>query len=171
MRKIFLGLPVLLFGLFIFFKWQSGPALAKNQKFDKLVVLKSERKLQAYANGKLLKTYNIALGRNPIGDKKFEGDFKTPEGRYIIHDKNPNSGYHKNLGISYPNKQDIDEARLLGKPTGGDIKIHGMRNGFGFLSPFHKLMDWTYGCIAVTNADVEELCQHTPIGTPIIIKP
>ena len=171
MRKIIpvLGLLALL-SVAAFF-WLKPNPHPKNQKIDKLVVLKSERKLLAYANGKLLKTYPIALGRNPVGHKRFEGDCKTPEGKYTINDKNPNSGYHKNLGISYPNAQDLAKAQLLGKPAGGAIKIHGMRNGHSYLGLFHTFSDWTYGCIAVTNAEMDELYAQTPIGTPIEIKP
>jgi len=171
MRKIVLSLLVLLLIGFGFYQWFNLNPLPEDQKIDKLVVLKSEREMRAYANGKLLKTYKIALGNNPIGDKQFEGDCKTPEGLYTINDKNPNSAYHKNLGISYPNLQDIAEARKLGKPTGGDIKIHGMRNGHSYLGFFHRLSDWTHGCIAVTDAEVDELYAHTPIGTPIEIRP
>ncbi|MNE21412.1 L,D-transpeptidase catalytic domain [compost metagenome] len=135
------------------------------------MVLKSKRKLLAYENGVLIKTYTISLGINPIGAKEFEGDMKTPEGIYTINDKNPNSGYYKNLGVSYPNDHDIKHAATLGKPTGGDIKIHGLRNGMGFLNKFQRFFDWTYGCMALTNKEVEELYQHVPIGTVIEIKP
>ncbi len=171
MRKKIPVLAVLLLVSFILFYWHYSAPLPEGQEIEKLVVLKSERKMQAFAGGKLVKTYKIALGRNPVGDKQFEGDRKTPEGLYTINDKNPNSGYHKNLGISYPNAQDIAEARQLGKPTGGDIKIHGMRNGASYLGFFHRLTDWTHGCIAVTDAEVDELYAHTPIGTPIEILP
>ena len=138
---------------------------------DKLVVLKSERKLLAYSDGRLIKTYTIALGRNPEGDKECEGDKKTPEGSYTINGKNSNSAYHKNLGISYHNADDIRHARSLGKSPGGDIKIHGLRNGTGFIYKFHRLFDWTLGCMAVTDAEMDELYGAVPIGTPIEIKP
>ena len=145
--------------------------LPKGAKIDRLVVLKSERKLQAFSDVQLLKTYTISLGRNPIGAKEFEGDKKTPEGLYTINDKNPNSGYHKNLGISYPSLKDIEKADKIGKPAGGDIKIHGIRNGSGFIGKFQRFFDWTAGCIALTDAEIDELYEHTPIGTPIEIKP
>ncbi|ALJ00754.1 hypothetical protein DC20_19410 [Rufibacter tibetensis] len=138
---------------------------------DKLIVLKSERKLLAFSNGKLKKTYTISLGRNPKGDKQYEGDSRTPEGSYTINDKNPNSGYHKNLGVSYPDSEDIRQAKMLGKPAGGAIKIHGLRNGTGFVGKFHRLMDWTQGCMAVTNEEVDELYSSVPLGTPILIEP
>jgi len=97
------------------------------------------------------------LGRNPVGHKEFEGDKKTPEGIYTINDKNPNSGYYKNLGVSYPNAQDIENAKKLGKPAGGDIKIHGIRNYCGIIGKFQRWADWTYGCIAPTNREMEEI--------------
>lgn len=145
--------------------------LAQGITIDSLVVLKSKREMIAYSNGKLVKTYKISLGRNPVGDKEYEGDKKTPEGIYSINDKNPNSGYHKNLGISYPDHQDIEHSKKMGKPTGGDIKIHGIRNGMGYIGKFHRWIDWTAGCIALTDPEVEELYNAVPIGTMIEIKP
>ncbi len=142
-----------------------------NTKIDKLVVFKSKRQLLAYSNGQLVKTYKISLGRHPIGDKEFEGDKKTPEGLYFINAKNPNSGYFKNLGISYPNIHDIENAKRLGKPTVGDIKIHGLRNKTGFIGKFHRWFDWTLGCIAVTDSEIDELYKAVKIGTQIDSKP
>lgn len=127
--------------------------------------------MQAYANEQLVKTYSISLGGSPVGDKQYEGDNRTPEGIYKINDKNPNSGYHKNLGISYPDSTDLQQAIALGKPAGGDIKIHGLRNGTGIISKFHRWHDWTKGCMAVTNAEIDELYSAVPIGTVIEIKP
>lgn len=92
--------------------------LPENAQIDKILVYKSKRQLLVYSNGTLLKTYRISLGRNPVGAKEFQGDRKTPEGIYFINDKNPNSGYHKNLGISYPDQHDVEHAKTLGKPTG-----------------------------------------------------
>jgi murein L,D-transpeptidase YafK len=146
-------------------------SLPGNSKIDKLVVRKGERKLEAYAHGRLIKTYTISLGKEPSGDKQFEGDNKTPEGKYIINDKNPNSGYYKNLGISYPNNADRLEATNLGKPVGGDIKIHGLPNKMPFIGRWHRLLDWTAGCVAVTNGEMEELYQAVSVGTSIEILP
>ena len=127
--------------------------------------------MEVISDNQLIKTYEISLSPEPLGDKKIEGDKKTPEGIYYINDKNPNSSYHLNLGISYPDSSDIDEAKLLGKPAGGDIKIHGIRNGMGFLGKLQRLRDWTNGCIGLTNKEIEELYYHTPIGTQIEILP
>lgn len=145
--------------------------LVAGVKIDSLIVYKSERRMEAYSLDKLIKTYKISLGRNPVGDKQFEGDKKTPEGIYRINAKNPNSGYHKNLGISYPDANDIAEAKSLGKPTGGDVKIHGLRNGQGFIGKFQRWYDWTAGCIALTDEEVDELFTAVEIGARIEIKP
>jgi murein L,D-transpeptidase YafK len=145
--------------------------LPPNITIDKLVVLKSKRQLLAYSKRQLIKTYKISLGFSPLGKKAFDGDGKTPEGHYSINDKNPNSVCHKNLGISYPGKQDVLNAKKAGLPAGGAIKIHGLSNGKGFIGKFHRWYDWTDGCIAVTNDEIDDLYNHTPIGTPIEIKP
>ncbi|RYZ41357.1 MAG: hypothetical protein EOP49_28975 [Sphingobacteriales bacterium] len=140
-----------------------------NGDIDSIAVWKGERKLMVYKDRVLLKTYRVALGRAPVGDKQMEGDFRTPEGLYKIDAKNPHSGYHKNLGISYPNNADRAAARALGKSPGGDIKIHGLPNGRPDIGKLHRLKDWTFGCIALTNEEVDELYQHTRVGTPILI--
>ncbi len=160
---IFLGLTV-----YYFYPEEKLPA---NTEIDKLIVYKSKRQLLVYSRGQLIKTYKISLGRQPIGNKEYEGDKKTPEGFYFINDKNADSGYHKNLGISYPDQDDLARAKRLGKPTGGDIKIHGLRNKTGFIGKFHRWYDWTIGCIAVTDEEIDELYDSVKIGTPIEINP
>lgn len=161
---IFLGT-----GLYLSIK--SNNALTINSKIDFIKVDKSERKLLVYSKGRLIKGYKISLGKNPNGAKEYQGDNKTPEGVYHITAKNPNSMAYKNLGISYPNKEDIRRAETLGKPTGGDIKIHGMMNDLGFVGSIHSLFDWTNGCIAVTNDEIDELFKYVKIGTTIAIVP
>lgn len=160
-------LAVLLYLIHSIFSFQKIP---DKITIDRIVVYKSKHELQAWSNGQLIVTYRVAIGRNPVGDKEFEGDYKTPEGFYTINDKNPNSAWHKNLGISYPNKQDIAEAKRLGKSAGGNIKIHGLKNGSTNIGKLHCLQDWTFGCIALTNEEVDELYEHTPIGIPIEIR-
>ena len=169
-KIIRLTITLIFLGLTVYYFYPEDKLLI-NTKIDKLVVFKSKRQLLAYSNGQLVKTYKISLGRHPIGDKEFEGDKKTPEGLYFINAKNPNSGYHKNLGISYPDKDDIENAKRLGKPTGGDVKIHGLRNKTIFISKFHRWYDWTLGCIAVTDEEIDELYNAVKIGTQIEIKP
>jgi murein L,D-transpeptidase YafK len=127
--------------------------------------------LDVYSKGQVIKTYSVSLGADPIGDKEYEGDKRTPEGLYIINDKNPNSGFHRNLGISYPNKDDIEEAIKRGMKPGGQIKIHGIRNGFGFIGKFQRITDWTAGCIALTDDEVDELYDNVAVGTTIEILP
>jgi murein L,D-transpeptidase YafK len=144
-------------------------SLPKNTEIDGLVVYKSERKLVAFSKGKRIKTYSIALGKSPTGAKQFQGDNKTPEGVYFINGKNEHSIAYKNLGISYPNAKDKSNSK--GKPTGGDIKIHGLMNYLWFIGNFHGLSDWTNGCIAVNNFEMDELYNSVIIGTRIEIRP
>ena len=103
--------------------------------------------------------------------REFQGDGKTPEGTYYINDKNPNSIAYKNLGISYPNSADIQNSKLLGKPAGGDIKIHGLMKKWNMFGSLHRFIDWTGGCIAVSNSEIDELYKNVPMGTKIIINP
>lgn len=145
--------------------------LKKGTVVDSIVVVKHLRRLQVYRHDSLLKIYRVALGDTPVGHKHFEGDERTPEGLYTIFDKNPNSVCHKNLGISYPNDADRAYARKAGRPVGGDIKIHGLPNGQGHIGKAHLLHDWTNGCVAVTDQEIDELYAHTPVGIPIHILP
>lgn len=138
---------------------------------DSLVVIKHSRTMLVFEHGILLKKYKIALGKQPVGTKHFEGDMRTPEGLYYINGKNAQSAYHKNLGISYPNSSDRLFARKAGKPTGGDIKIHGLRNDQAYLGRFHTITDWTDGCIALSNDEIDELFVHINTGIPIYILP
>lgn len=111
-----------------------------------------------------LRSYDIDLGFAPIGDKKVEGDGKTPEGHYLVNRRNPNSRFHLSLGIDYPRAKDVAEARALGKEPGGDIFIHGQGTITGILRP-----DWTWGCIAVTNDEIEEVYAMVRDGTIVSI--
>ena len=165
--RIFLLFIIAALGYYVY----PEAALPVNTKIDRLVVTKGKRIMQAYSRGQLIKTYKISIGQNPWGDKQFEGDKRTPEGEYTINDRNEHSSYHKNLGVSYPNKADKEEAVKKGLNPGGEIKIHGLRNGLGFLGKFHRIFNWTAGCIAVTNAEIDELCSAVIIGTPIVINP
>lgn len=170
MKKISLFIASILL-LALTYNYYPEPKLARGASVDSLVVYKAENKMAVFERGKLLKTYKVSFGASPTGHKEFEGDEKTPEGIYTINDKNPNSGYHKNLGVSYPNKMDMENARKLGKPAGGDIKIHGLRNGIGFIHKFQRWFNWTNGCIALTNNEVDELYSSVKIGAKINIKP
>ncbi len=167
----FLILFLILIGGILIYDLYPGNKIPANAIVDKIVVLKSERKLLAYANGTILIAYKISLGKNPIGVKQYEGDKKTPEGIYYINNKTAISKFHKNLGISYPNENDLKNAKQIGNPAGGSIKIHGLQNGLGFIGRLQTLSDWTAGCIALTNEEVDDLYNHTPMGTVIEIKP
>ena len=145
--------------------------LPESAVIDYLEVRKSKKQLLAYSNGKVLKKYTVSFGDQPVGHKEFEGDEKTPEGIYSINAKNDKSGYHKNLRISYPNAEDLTHAKLAGNSAGGDIKIHALRNGLGFINKFQRCYNWTNGCIALTNAEIDELYRSVKIGTKIQIRP
>ncbi len=166
----FIIISILIVGIVIYTYFPESE-IPDNITIEKIVVLKSERKLLVYGEGKLIKTYIIALGKEPIGKKQFECDDKTPEGQYYIYDKNQYGKFHKTLGISYPNNEDIKFAKQAKRLPGGDVKIHGLKDNFGILSKFHIFKDWTAGCIALTNVEIDELYDHVPIGTPIEIKP
>ena len=118
----------------------------------------------------MLKTYHVALGRNPIGAKEQEGDNKTPEGIYTIDYRNPKSDYHLALHISYPSAEDITRAAQRGVNAGFDIMIHGLPNGQDRIGAAHRQKDWTAGCIAVTDEEIDELYRVTPDGTTIEIR-
>jgi len=139
---------------------------------DSIVVYKSKRMMQTYHHGKKMKLYMISLGMEPIGAKQFEGDLKTPEGLYTINERDAISSYHKNLGISYPNVQDSTFAAYQGKSAGGEIKIHGFPNRHR-MEAEKELMntDWTLGCIAVTDHEIDELYTWVRNFCPILILP
>ena len=138
---------------------------------DKIVILKAKRELTLYWANAPVKTYKVALGRAPVGAKQCEGDSRTPEGTYRIDSRNRNSHYHRALHVSYPNAQDVARARKLKCSPGGEIMIHGITNGFGWLGAAHRNVDWTLGCIAVTDQEIEEIWAAAPNGTVVEIRP
>ena len=146
-------------------------AIAAPVQADKIIVLKSARSMTLLSGGKALKTYKVALGSVPVGPKQVEGDHKTPEGDYVIDAKNANSQFHLSLHISYPSAADQQRARSLGARPGGAIMIHGLAKPFAYLGPLHRQTDWTDGCIAVTNAEIEEIWKMVSIGTRVEIRP
>lgn len=147
----------------------ASPAAAAT--VDLIVVDKTRRVMTLWTGKKPFKTYRIALGGNPVGHKQQEGDSRTPEGRYVIDGKNPGSSFHLSLRISYPNRNDRADAAKRGVAPGGWIMIHGTPGSLGTLQATGALRDWTAGCIAVSNAEVEEIYKKVKIGTPIFIKP
>ncbi len=138
---------------------------------DRIVVEKSARKLSIFRDGNPIKSYRIALGRNPLGAKQQEGDMKTPEGIYKVDTRNSQSSFHLALHISYPSDEDNRRAAVRGVPAGFDIMIHGIANGRGWIGAFHRWKNWTAGCIALTDEEIEELWRVTPDGTTIEIRP
>ena len=145
--------------------------LDSSVKADKVIVFKSERKMMLLRNGDTIKTYRISLGGNPLGHKEMEGDSKTPEGKYILDWRNPNSKYHLSLHVSYPNDKDINKAKEKGVSPGGDIMVHGCPNGLGWNWQYYKANDWTDGCIAVSDSEIEEIWNAVIDGTEIEIFP
>jgi murein L,D-transpeptidase YafK len=138
---------------------------------DRVVVLKKERTLQLVSRGKVVKTYKVALGGDPFGPKTRQGDHKTPEGTYVLDFRNAHSQFHRAIHISYPNDRDRAVVRAKGVSPGGDVFVHGLPNGFGYVGAAHRLKDWTDGCIAVTNEEIDEIWKSVADGTPIEIRP
>jgi murein L,D-transpeptidase YafK len=138
---------------------------------DRLVVHKAERTLTLYWHGAKLKSYRVALGGQPVGAKAARGDQRTPEGLYTATKRRKETAFHAALELSYPNGDDLARAKAAGVPAGGGIEIHGLREGFDWVGSAHVLFDWTDGCIAVTNADIDELVRAVPDGTPVEILP
>ena len=143
----------------------------QNGSADRIVIEKKQRRLRLVSKGEVLKTYKIALGGDPDGPKVKQGDNKTPEGTYSIVSRNKDSRYHLSLHISYPNEKDKKRANELGVSPGGNIMIHGLKNGFSWVGDFHAESDWTKGCIAVTNEEIEEIGKLAQNGTAVEIKP
>ena len=140
-------------------------------KADRILIEKAMRRLTLYHSDKILAQYRVALGSHPSGKKEFEGDGKTPEGNYVIDQHHPHSSYHLSLHISYPNENDRRNAARHNKSAGGQIMIHGLPNGIGFIKVPHTLVDWTAGCIAVSNEEIEQIYAAVDDGTPVRIAP
>jgi murein L,D-transpeptidase YafK len=153
--------------------WANAPRapLPADSKADLWVVEMGQHHLQAYSHGTLLREYPVSLGRGPSGPKERQGDRRTPEGRYVIDSHNPASSFHLALHVSYPSAADAARARAGGYDPGGEIMVHGIRNGMGWIGRAHRLVDWTIGCVAVTDPEIEELYRIVPDGTPIEIRP
>jgi len=138
---------------------------------DQIVIVKSDRTLTLLRQRQVLRTYKVALGTEPKGAKTQRGDNRTPEGEYTIDSRNAQSQFHLSLHISYPNAADRARAAKLGVNPGGDIFIHGLAPSFAYLGPLHRQTDWTLGCVAVTNAEIEEIWSLVPNGTRVEIRP
>ncbi len=150
----------------------AAPGLApQHEKADRLLVVKSERKLYLLKEGEVLRSFDIALGLIPQGPKLREGDFRTPEGNYHLSRRNPNSDYFLSIQISYPDARDMVRARAAAIDPGGEIMIHGRPNEPKYSESRYQTWDWTDGCIAVSNSDMVDIWLMTDDSTPIEIRP
>jgi murein L,D-transpeptidase YafK len=140
-------------------------------KADSILILKKDHVMELLAGSKVIRSYKVALGRGELTAKEREGDGRTPEGHYIVDQKIAASHYHKALHISYPDAEDRKRAAKMGVSPGGTIMIHGLPNGMEWLGASHRMYDWTLGCIAVTDAEIDEIWNLVPIGTPVEIRP
>lgn len=150
------------------------PILAIGQtpvRADSILILKKAHVLELLSNGRVIRTYKVALGSGGLAPKERKGDARTPEGHYVVDSRNVHSAYHKALHISYPDADDRRRAAKLGVPAGGEIMIHGLPNGMGWLGAAHRSYDWTLGCVAVTDSEIDEIWNLVPLGTPVEIRP
>jgi murein L,D-transpeptidase YafK len=147
------------------------PPATAAKKAVRIVVEKSTRTMKLMLGSEILKTCKVALSTEPVGAKEREGDHKVPEGHYVIDSKNSHSRFHLALHVSYPNAADRKKARTLGVKPGGDIEIHGLGSKYGWVGSLHLQSNWTDGCIAVTNAEIEEIWPLVVVGTPLEIRP
>jgi murein L,D-transpeptidase YafK len=138
---------------------------------DSVLILKKDHVMELLAGGKVIRTYRVALGRGGLAPKQREGDERTPEGHYTIDARNAASEYHLALHISYPNMEDRKRAAAAGVSPGGAIMIHGLPKGKEWVGSAHRLYDWTLGCVAVTDPEIEEIWKLVPVGTPVEIRP
>lgn len=149
----------------------STPQPVSAYKIDSILILKHDHLLELISGGNVVKTYKVALGRGGLAAKKHEGDSLTPEGHYVIDARNASSRFRRALHISYPNGNDRKRAAALGVPPGGAIMIHGLPNGLGWIGALQQHYDWTRGCIAVTDSEIDEIWNLVPVGTPVEIRP
>jgi murein L,D-transpeptidase YafK len=153
--------------------WAHWPEsrLGPSVRADRVLVRKAYRRLELYAGGRLLKAYAISLGGNPAGHKHRQGDERTPEGVYVFDSRNANSLFYRSMHISYPSAADSATAAANHADPGGAIMLHGLRNGLGWLGRLHLAVDWTDGCIAVTDVQMDEIWRLVADGTTIEIEP
>jgi murein L,D-transpeptidase YafK len=157
--------------LLLFLLWLPSLQADEFPVADRVLIEKSERKLHLIRDGERFRSFDIALGIRPIGDKQHEGDFKTPEGKYLLDTRNPHSDYFLSIHISYPNRDDAQQARSNGASPGGAIMIHGQPNTPTRSEAYYRTQDWTNGCIAVSNSDMIDIWLMTGSNTQIEILP
>ena len=155
----------------VLWSWHlAGQALPRQARADTLIVVKAEHRLYLMQGNNVLKVYAVALGSGGNGPKLWRGDRKVPEGTYRIVGRNAESHFHKALHVSYPTPSDRASARQRQRDPGDNIMIHGPPNGLGWLGQFHKMLDWTAGCVAVTDQEIDEIWRAVPNGTRVIIR-
>jgi murein L,D-transpeptidase YafK len=147
------------------------PPTPQPQRADSILILKKDHVMELLAGGKVIRTYKVALGQGGLAPKQREGDARTPEGHYTIDAKYEHSAYHKAMHVSYPDAEDRKRAARMHLPPGGAIMIHGLPNGKGWVGARHRLYDWTLGCIALTDEEIDEIWPLVPVGTPVEIRP
>ena len=157
--------------VFVFRQREQENPLAAGINPDRVIVVKHGRTLSVMSRDKIIETYTVSLGRAPVGPKTQQGDHKTPEGQYVLDRRNASSRFYRSIHISYPDPNERKRAAQLGIDPGGDVMIHGLPNGFGWLGNLHRHLDCTDGCIAVTDEEMDEIWRTVPDGTPIEIKP
>src|ERR1700759_2710439 len=162
-RWIALFVVAMVLGAAAVYAWWS-PVAGPAETPDRIVVLKGERRMILYRGSEVLGEYKVASSRVPVGAKTREGDHKMPEGVYTIDSKNPASGFHLALHVSYPNAEDRARANAAGVRPGGDIEVHGITNGLGWLGRFQRWADWTNGCVALTDPEIEQVYRAVPVG-------
>ncbi len=150
---------------------RAGVGVASTGGVDKVLVVKSQHRLVLFKDGEVLRSYEVALGKEPLGAKMCRGDKKTPEGSYVLDRRNPFSRFHRAIHISYPSRADRERAQEQGVSPGGDVMIHGLPRGKERMGELHTMIDWTDGCIAVTNDQMDEIWHLVADGTPIEIRP
>lgn len=156
--------------LFLFFFLMVTPVITVSA-VDLVTVNKAERRMYLLEQGQIVREFQIALGRNPVGHKQQEGDRRTPEGRYRLDYVKEDSAYYRSMHISYPSDEDRARAKARGVDPGGFIMVHGQRNGFGWSGWLTQRFNWTDGCIALTNREMDEFLALVPVGTEILILP
>ncbi|HKQ89031.1 MAG TPA: L,D-transpeptidase family protein [Candidatus Acidoferrales bacterium] len=173
--RAFIAARLLLFFPFLLLSappmWVRADAAPGPVSADRIFIVKSSRTMTLLHGKEVLKVYKIALGTQPRGAKQRQGDHRTPEGRYRVDSKNPHSRFHLALHLSYPNAIDRENASRLGVNPGGNIEIHGLPAGYAWVGAMQHRFDWTDGCIAVTNHEIEEIYPMVPVGTLVEIKP
>jgi murein L,D-transpeptidase YafK len=168
-RRVALAQAIIVF--LCFFGCGKSHAPEEKSRVDKIVIVKADHTLSLMSGESVIRTYQVALGRNPIGPKTRQGDHRTPEGLYVVDAKKSQSRFHLALHLSYPNEADRERAQKENVNPGSDVEIHGIENGLGWIGSLHRHADWTDGCIAVTDSEIEEIWTAVAVGTPVEIRP